>query len=241
MTLSVFSSSAQDSKLKVKVEDSSKIKSTSTKVEPIIIKLNNPENDKPNNWPWIAAIIVGCITFSATITAALINRKTTLKSLDLSKEIAIEQIKSSKSSSLYQFNSTLKSKNRQDWINNVRDTLSSLTSDATKLNAELQDKSENNKQVVKDLHGKFAYSIVQLELLLNPKKEIHEKLLVEIRRLIKIMDTHIVNFRNSKTNYDNVAFIKSLYDVVDQGRELLYLEWQKIQKLMEEDNESGDL
>lgn len=184
-----------------------------------------------NNRPWIIALIVGILTFIAIITASLINKWVAIKGINSSKEIAIQQIENSQSLNLHQFNSTLKTKNRQDWVNDLKNAMSEFMANCVKINIEFQDPGEDNKEKIKDIHEKITLNRTKMRLLLNPKKELHNNLLTSMTEFVNILDMHILNYRGNINYYKNIDFQKTSDKVVENARELLYNEWQKIQKL----------
>lgn len=196
------------------------------KIEPLQIEiLTSKEKKESNNMPWIIALIVGVLTFIANIIASIVNRRISLGTIQTNKEIAI-----------HQFNSTLKTKNRQDWIDNVRDTLSVFVSNCVKVNIEIQDPSETeNRDKIKDIHEKIVLNRIKLQLLLNPEKELHNSILNLISEFIDILDKHMLNYENGLQKYDNDEFISAYIKIAESGRKLLYNEWQKIQKLTNEE------
>lgn len=199
------------------------------KVQLLPTKNDADKNDKP----WQIALVVGVLTFIATIIVSLINRHITLKSIQTNKEIAIQQIENSQNATLHQFNSTLKTKNRQDWINDVRNSLSEFIANCVKSNVEFQDPTSESKQKIKDIHENIILNRTKLRLLLNsnPDKTLHNNLHTSIKEFVDIFDKHVLNYRNNINDYNNYDFQKACDKIVDDGRALLYDEWQKIQKL----------
>jgi hypothetical protein len=190
------------------------------KIEPFQLEVLTPKETESNNKPWIIALVVGFLTFIATIIASLVNRCTSIKTIQTNKEIAV-----------HQFNSTLKTKNRQDWIDNLRNAVSMFISNCVKVNIEFQDPSENTKDKVKEIHEKIILNRTKLQLLLNPEKEFHNSLLTSITEFIDILDKHTLNFENNMNDYDNEEFRIAHIKIVENARILLYSEWQKIQKI----------
>lgn len=193
-----------------------------------------PTTSEKNDRPWQIALTVGILAFLATITAAFINRKITLKSIDTNKEIAIKQIQNSQDATIHQFNSTLKTKNRQDWINDVRNSISEFISNSIKINIEFQDPGPDNQQKIKDTHEKITYNRAKLRMMLNPDKTLHNNVLASMDALMEVYDLHNAVYRSKVGTYDNFKFKNAADKLVDDGRILSYNEWQKIQKLTED-------
>ena len=188
------------------------------------------QNDKP----WQIALLVGILTFIATVFASLLNRRITLKSLVANKDIAIKQIENSQLVTLHQFNSTLKTKNRQEWVNELRNTMSEFMANCTKINVEFQDPSNDSRERIKDIHEKITLNRTKLRLLLDPEKDLHNKLLSSMSDFVNIIDEHVLNYRGNINHYKNFDFQKTSDTMIENARVLLYSEWQKIQKLTDD-------
>ncbi len=132
---------------------------TKTDIDTLNIQnLPNGKDTSQNDRPWKITLIVGLLVFIATITSSLITRTITLNGINTNKDIAIRQIENLQAATLHQFNSTLKTKNRQDWINDVRNSSSEIIANCVKINIEFQDSGINNKEKVKEIHKKITNS-----------------------------------------------------------------------------------
>ena len=103
------------------------------------------------------------------------------------------------------------------------------------LNIEFQEINQNDERK-KTLYEKVTMSRTKLLLLLKPNKEMHNILLTSLRELINTIDEHHLNRRakerqNIDISYDNVKFLSQMDQVVENGRNLLYDEWGKIQSV----------
>jgi len=232
-----FAQVKKDQLLKPKADIIIKVDTLKTRTVTDTLKVqisSSPSTSEKNDRPWQIPVLVGIFAFVATITASLINKQTTLKSIDTNKEIAIKQIQHSHYATVHQFNSTLKTKNRQDWINDVRNTISEFISSSIKINIEFQDPSTESKQKIKDIHEKITINRAKLKMLLNPEKPLHNNVLISMDDLMDIYDSHLLNFRTKLGTYDNNKFKIAADKLIDNGRILSYSEWQKIQKLIED-------
>lgn len=189
--------------------------------------------NKTDHIPWIVAFIIGILTVASTVFASIINRKITLKGIQTNKDIAIEQIQNSQNISLQQFNSTLKTKNRQEWLNDLRNTMSEFMASCKKINIEIQTPNIDTNENIKIIHEKISFNRTKLILLLTPKKELHKNLLDSIKEFVDILDEHLLNYKGNINDYKNLDFQKASDSMVENARILLYDEWQKIQKLSE--------
>src|SRR5258708_8181759 len=99
---------------------------------------------QPSRWydsksmPWVASIIIAIITVIVNLTISSSTRKTSLR-------VVQSQIESSVNLATVQFHSTLNSKNRQDWIDEVRNCISEFATHVRQLNIELQEKEKDKE------------------------------------------------------------------------------------------------
>jgi hypothetical protein len=218
--------------------DTIMIKSVREKIE------TKPWMENPN-MPWIIALLISLLTILINILIAKINQKTSIRNIeaqiasamlsskqqiDNTKEIAIENIKNSQVLAQKQFNATLKINNRQDWLDEVRMTVSEFLTFCRLLNIEFQDPSDKLERQ-KNLHEKVSLHRFKLLLLLDPKKTDHKSVLDSIFDLMNILDHHMLNSKRTIEPYKNGDFVKKSEDIVVASRELLYNEWGKIQNL----------
>lgn len=220
---------------------------TSTRIDTLKVQaIQTKKDSEPSNMPWIAALIVGALTVAANYIIAKINKDTAIRNIDTqiktsteaankqiesTKEIAIKQITNSQELASQSYNATLKSQNRQQWINTVRDTLSEFFTQAKLLNAEFQETQKNKPRQV-ELHEKVTLQRAKLSLLLNPELPTHKKLIDAIMEVLTTLDLHMSNSKNNMP-FDNVQFMANNEAVIKAGRDLLYSEWRKIQNLDE--------
>jgi|JI9StandDraft_1071089.scaffolds.fasta_scaffold61099_4 hypothetical protein len=146
--------------------------------------------------------------------------------------VAREQIQETSKTATKQINSN----NRQDWIIDTRNTVSELMTQANLLNIEFQESTVNSDKR-KAIHEKFVYNKNKLYLLLKPDKKKHKILMDSLGELLTILDTHLLN-SNANNNpslnmgfipYNNGKFMAQAEKVIDNARDLLYEEWEKIQ------------
>lgn len=147
-------------------------------------------------------------------------------------KVTREQIQETSNLTIKQINS----KNRQDWVNDTRNTVSELLAQTNLLNIEFQEKKINFDRR-KVIYEKFIFNKNKLYLLLHPKKENHKLLLDSLEEFITTLDMHLLN-SNVNNNphlgfqfipYDNGKFLAQSNLVVKNARNLLYQEWGKIQ------------
>lgn len=174
--------------------------------------------DWQKNMPWIGAILVGILTVLANLIISKLarksNKETVDKQLSFSKEIALAQIENAKNNALLDFNKTVLSGNRQNWINELRELISKILSVY---------KAVSLKQDInRDEYEKLQFLITKIELMLNPnldKEFINSLHRLESCFLEILMKTNQVD--ELKEHIDNV---KSLTQIT------LKREWEKVKK-----------
>lgn len=171
--------------------------------------------------PWIASIFVAVLTIITNLIISHYTRSTSLR-------IVKAQIDSSSRLANVQFQATLNSKNRQDWINDVRDAISEFSTHVRQLNIQLQEK-EIDRSMVFSLHEKVQLFKSKIKLLLSPQIETHKSYLSAQEDLMNVLEDHLLKSKGGYGEYNNQAFIVNLNLMVEKGREMLYAEWQKIQ------------
>lgn len=198
--------------------------STSTMLNIDTLKINNVDTKiqtrswyKDDNMPWIIALVI-------SILGIIINLIISNKQIGANRETTIRQIKA-----------TLSTTNRQDWVTETRNAITDLMTQTKLLNIEFQEKIQNNERK-KMLHEKITLSRTKLLLLLKPDKEKHRILLDSLTCLISTLDEHFLNSKAREENnynipYDNAKFLSQMDMVVENGRDLLYDEWGKIQSI----------
>jgi vacuolar-type H+-ATPase subunit H len=198
------------------------------------------------NMPWIAAIIIGLI--SAGINFLVANRlkksneaniqrqiasaeeaskkqienakETTLLQIASAKEASQKQIENAKETTLLQFKSTIAAKNRQDWLNEVRNQLSELIGQGSRLLLEMEDGGILNAHA-----QNFAYCEAKILMLLN-SRDPEQKILMD----------NVVEFRKTvvdqeKGKIDTDKFVKDKYAITESARVLFDKHWKKIRNL----------
>ncbi|OYU95648.1 MAG: hypothetical protein CFE21_10945 [Bacteroidetes bacterium B1(2017)] len=172
---------------------------------------------KDENMPWIIALIISIL--GIIINLIISNR----------------QIQANRETTLIQIKATLSANNRQDWVTETRNVISEVMTQAKLLNIEFQEKYQNDERK-KILHEKVTMSRIKLLLLLKSDKETHKLLLASLTDLINTLDEHLLNRKAKDVNnfniqYDNGKFLTQMDKVVENGRDLLYDEWGKIQSI----------
>jgi len=132
-------------------------------LEKIQIKENLQAIKSQDNMPWIGAILIGILTVFANILISrysrISNKEITEKQINTSKEIALEEIESSRHNTQIEFNKTVLSGNRQQWIADLRELISKILSSTMSLSL----KGSMSHQELEHLR----FLITKVELMLN--------------------------------------------------------------------------
>jgi hypothetical protein len=169
------------------------------------------------NMPWIVAFVIGLLSVFVNFWVANRLRQSNERNLQ-------SQLKSSKETILLEFQATIASKNRQEWINELRQTLSEYLS-STSLIVLLP---PNPIQKILDDNAMYtqrlSLSKAKLELLLNENKAEQKELLDEIEKMLNI----VVN--KPSENY-TVEIRAARSKVILAARKLFEIHWNKIKDL----------
>jgi len=193
------------------------------------LKVQNLEKESAKHWfesaamPWVASIIVAILGLAVNIAVAISTRRTSLKMVDT-------QIQNSTKLAASQFNATLNSSNRQEWINDVRSCISELITQCNLLNISFQEEPKN-KDRERDIHEKVSLYRNKMRLYLSTEIEQHKRFLDEMKEFINILDRHLLNSDNKMEDFDNIEFMRKSDSMIELGRALLYFEWHKIQNV----------
>ncbi|MFN8312162.1 MAG: hypothetical protein U0289_05105 [Cyclobacteriaceae bacterium] len=160
-----------------------------------------------NNMPWIMALIISTLGILANVY--ITNR---------------------------QIRATLNTTNRQAWVNETRNVITDLMTQAKLLNIEFQENPPDRKRE-KEFHESVTQNRTKLLLLLKPDKASHKELLSLLTEFINTLDEHLLNSkakseRGINIPFDNMKFSIQSDKIIESGRALLYEEWGKIQSIV---------
>lgn len=212
--------------------DSSRVTPTDLKVNYAITQHHATQWYDNKAMPWIASIFIAILTVIVNLVISFSTRRTSLK-------VVTAQIESSVNLATVQFHSTLNSKNRQDWINEVRNCISEFATQVRQLNIQLQQKEEDAVKTF-DLHGKVYLYKSKLKLLLTPTIDEHAAFLQSMEDLVSVLEIHVLNNKSNVGSYSNQDFIVKSDRMIENGRQMLYFEWQKIQRARFQANEKDN-
>ena len=245
-----FSLTAKNDTVSPKTYNEFRFKNDTLKLETISTPNSTNRWWDDKNMPWIIAGLSSLITVFLTAGVNYLNAKRSekvavnniVRQTETSTTIALDQIKNAKELSLTEFKATLKSKNRQEWINEVRHCISEYLTQNRMLNIEYQNPHSSIEKI--QIHfEKAGYNYNKIFLLLNhnPANTEHKKLLDLIRGLSSLMDEQSRNtpHRNDSVKWNNTDEMKKQNlpigvkqeEILKSGMELLYSEWRKIQAM----------
>lgn len=168
------------------------------------------------NMPWIVAFAVGFLTIAINYYISHLLRKSNERifkqQLDANKEIKALEIKSS-----------IGTKNRQEWLNNLTETLSEYLSSVSLVTYGIE--NEEFKQLI----YRASLSKAKLELLLSNEKKEQNELYLSIQTIYSIMlrkdDSDMIE-NNCKKYISEMTYARHI--VIKKARDLFEVHWQKI-------------
>lgn len=195
------------------------------------------ESSIEKNMPWIIALIIGILSVIVNFWVAHRlrqsnerNLKEQIKSNERNLKLQTEsnersnqnQINANKESKLIEFQAIISTKNRQEWINDLRQTLSEYLSTST-LMTKLSD-TKGDALIERNQHlQKMVYSKSKLELLMTPARPEQKKLLNNIENLLNVIvdqpDDYTTKIRTARS------------EIIDAARALFDIHWTKIKEL----------
>lgn len=173
--------------------------------------------------PWLVSIFIAVLSVVVNLIISYFTRKTSIRTVQ-------DQIQSSVKIASHQFHATLNSKNRQEWINDVRNCISEFVTQCRLLNMQFQE-PVHTKEKRYILHEKVSLYRNKILLLLSPQIPQHANFLGKMNELLDALEIHLLNSRANILDYNNQEFLVKSNEVLESGRTLLYFEWQKIQNV----------
>lgn len=172
--------------------------------------------EQEKNMPWIASTVIALCSILANIIISWRSMKTTMKVTRLN-------IENSQNSLSTQFNITLNTKNRQDWINTLRDSVSEFLAQSNMLvvGYDTSGKPTFDEKKHPEIYEKLNYQCSKIAMLLNPDKEEQRKLIESVFDMVRIctsiMDNDSIHLFSDKQN-----------EIVKLSQELIRIHWKKI-------------
>ncbi len=216
---------------------------------PSTIELKGIHNqiEKPSilekNMPWIVALLIGIISAFVNFWMAHrlrqsnernlqrqidSNEKNLKEQIDSNERFLQKQIETTKETKILEFKATIASKNRQEWLSELRHTLTEYLSSLSMISIVSKGADATHAKRVLEANsnyiGKMSLAKAKLELLMNEEKDEQKKLLDEIENMLSIVstkkeDTYIQDIRKARSETINAA------------RKVFEIHWEKIKKL----------
>ncbi|MCJ8327219.1 MAG: hypothetical protein MJK08_08990 [Campylobacterales bacterium] len=181
------------------------------KASPLLkVQLSQPTNLYIFALPLVTIFIVLGSTFLSLRTIK-IKSKESLDALDRSNENLLRISNNNIQAERLKSQESIISNSRQKWINTLRDELASLMSHLKQFSLSSQKRKD---EIFSEVWGE----LFKVELLLNPKEEVHNKLIREINIAFKLStkSEHIAEFRK----HSAIVLLTS--------KELLKYEWERV-------------
>jgi hypothetical protein len=199
-------SKTQSSQLSVNFPDTIKIKNISEKKSNDVLE---------KNMPWIAALLVGIISVFINLWLANMLRESNERNLQ-------RQIDSAKEIAVNQFKATIATKNRQEWINELRHCISQFLSYSALLHPQF-DINSGTTSDKSNFYDKLLYSKAKIDLLTNDSVPDQKELLDSLMNIVNIV---------TSTDSDMAKkFLVARNDVVKKSRVVFDIHWKKIKEL----------
>jgi hypothetical protein len=159
--------------------------------------------DINQSMPWIVAFLIG---FSSAIINILVSKN--------QRKISIQAI-----------NKDILSKNRQEWINTLRDSVSQYLSshELSKLIRQYDKKNKNTQPEYKEEFKSWQLLYYKIKLLLNPN-EGNSKKLIELMTLLNLATDY--SSMSKEAEYERIK-----NEIIKVTQIILKEEWEKVKKL----------
>lgn len=210
---------------------------TTLQIKDITEKSNNSSIIE-KSMPWIVAFIIGLLSALVNFFIARQLRQSNENNLqrqiesserNLQRQIESNerslqrQIETAKETTITGFKATINTKNRQEWINELRHTVSQFLSHSLQLIPTVGIKfvTETEKSA---FYEKLVYSKTKIELLTNPNKPEQKELLDSIEQLL-------VQVSKKKEDFNLDEFKAARDKTLDVSRKLFGIHWDKIKEL----------
>lgn len=168
---------------------------------------------------------------TTNITIALIAASSALAGGIITSIIQYLTTKHTEKSNIDALNIRLKaelvSKQRQEWMDSVRENAANLLAEYDHVFALITDKTQNNQDKLNELHLATARKAIYLQLKLNPKKPVQKTFIDSLEKLLMLFQYAMFkpDEDHSKT-YDDCrkSYIKNLNELFEQT-------WKRIKNL----------
>jgi hypothetical protein len=180
--------------------------------EPIIIQNSGTQNSFIEKYaPAIAALFIGILSAVVNILIAMRLKRSNEKNLDA-------QIKHNHDMALIGFRSSIASKNRQEWINDLRNQISETIAQAARVAME-SEISDKKTQIKGDHMQNLIFCHSKIQLMLNEEKPEQQAVLAAMNAYVNL----VIKLKSPSDEYYEArnALIKA-------SRTLFKIHWKKI-------------
>jgi hypothetical protein len=215
-----------------KIQDTATYKNTAIETSSTKTRLNIPDtlqvmvnSEKigkksflENNIPWFVALFIG-------VLSAGVNFWISRNLRESNKANLLAQIENAKEITSTQYKATIASRNRQEWMNSLRDTLAEYLSSVSlivPLNPYLPTQELEKRRNYID---GMALAKAKIELLTNNEKPEHKVLLDEVEGMLNV----IINNENKFTYIEEIKKARS--NVIQAAGVIFKMQWEKIKAL----------
>jgi len=177
---------------------------------------NNTGTFIDKNIAWIIALGLGILTVVVNILTSRYLRKS-------NSDITKMQLQNSKEITLSQLKASIATKNRQDWINEIRKQTSELISHAFRLMMETKNNSVSI-DILNDHLQNLIFCQSQIQMHLNSNKKEQDDLIKSIDKLV----VFIAYIKEKPKDTFHKEFHELKDQIIDDAQKLFGIHWKKI-------------
>jgi hypothetical protein len=175
--------------------------------------------------PWIVALLIGILSLIVTIIVNRSQQKVSIKNIENQQEIAVKNIENQTNLSKQVINRDILSKNRQEWINTLRESVSGYLSshELSKLILQFDKKGKETPPEYRAEFKTWQSLLYKIELLLNPNEGKSRKLIDLMTQLNLSTDYHSMSKENEYEKIKN--------EIIHVTQTILKEEWERVKKI----------
>jgi hypothetical protein len=170
--------------------------------------------DINQSMPWIVAFFIGSLSLIVNILVNKSQRKISIKNIENQTEISRQVI-----------NKDILSKNRQEWINTLRDSVSQYLSshELSKLIRQYDQKSKSTQPEYREEFKSWQSLYYKIKLLLNSNEE-NPKQLIELMTQLNLATDY--SSMSKEAEYERIK-----NEIIKVTQIILKEEWERVKKL----------
>lgn len=164
--------------------------------------------------PWVVALLIGIFSLVVNLLVHKNQQKLALKSMELQSEQSKQVIKKD-----------ILSKNRQEWINTLRDSISDYLSshELSKLIVKYDKKGTETPPEYRSEFKKWQSLYYKIKLMLNPNEDKSRKL-IELMTQLNLSTDYYSNEKEAK--YEIIQ-----NEIIQVTQSILKEEWERVKNL----------